>query len=295
MKEKTRTVTNIGLGWIIPAIIVTAGCGPSLQETRARDHLANAKAMHAAAKANPNVEINARIPMMEADKALTAASQAREFDEMEHLAYLSVKKTRIAVAASDEQMAEDTKKGLAAQTELLMAQGLEREQKANMAASASRDEARTQAYKAEMARDEVVKLQQEIEEMKGRITDRGIVLTLGDMLFNTGSATLSSNADHQIGKLSAFLMKYPDRKLSIEGHTDSIGSAENNRNLSFRRATAVSDQLISREIGSNRITIKGFGEESPIAGNDNAFGQQQNRRVEVIILNERLQLHTRVR
>jgi outer membrane protein OmpA-like peptidoglycan-associated protein len=275
--------------------MITAGCGPSLQETRARDHLANAKAAHAVAKANPDVAIHAPIPLMDADRAMDGASRAKAYDEMDHLSYLAEKKTRIAVATAHQQMDLNAKKELEKESEMLMAKSLDREQAANTEARASKAEAWTQAYKAEMARAEVDKLQQEITDMKGRITDRGIVLTIGDMLFETGSAILSSNADDQISRLAAFMMKYPDRKLLIEGYTDNVGTASNNRKLALKRANAVGDRLISRQISSGRITLTGFGEESPIASNDNAMGRQQNRRVEVIILNESANLHTQAK
>ena len=91
----------------------------------ARDHLANAKAAYAQARANPNVEINARIPLMDAGRAVDAAEQAREYDEMDHLAYLAERKTRIAVATAEEQMAENDKKALSRETEQLVVQGRE--------------------------------------------------------------------------------------------------------------------------------------------------------------------------
>ncbi|MBU4317726.1 MAG: OmpA family protein [Proteobacteria bacterium] len=295
MTGKIRNVIHMGMGLFIPCFMVFAGCGPSLQETRARDHLANAKAAQALARANPNVQNYAQIPLMDADKTLAAASRAKKYDEMDHLAYLSEKKTRIAIATADEQMAENAKKALGNEAELMMAQGREREETANLEALEAKAEAWTQAYKAEMATAEVDKLQQEISEMQGRITDRGIVITLGDMLFATGSATLSADADNQINKLAAFMMKYPDRKLIVEGYTDSIGAEAKNLDLSLKRALAVSDRLMSREISSDRITIKGYGEESPVAGNDNSMGRQQNRRVEVVILNEESNLQSPAR
>jgi outer membrane protein OmpA-like peptidoglycan-associated protein len=292
MNHTTCHRIKAGLGLFIPLIMITAGCGPSLQETRARDHLANAKAAHAVAKANPDVAIHAPIPLMDADRAMDAASRAEAYDEMDHLSYLAEKKTRIAVATAHQKMALNAKKELERESERLMAQSREREQSANRAARESNAEAWTQAYKAEMAQFEVDKLKQEIVDMKGRITDRGIVLTIGDMLFETGSAILSSNADDQINQLATFMMKYPDRKVMIEGYTDNVGSAENNRNLAIKRAGSVSDRLMSRQISGDRITLKGFGEESPVASNETAMGRQQNRRVEVVILHEGGHLHT---
>jgi outer membrane protein OmpA-like peptidoglycan-associated protein len=294
----------------------------------ARDHLANAKAAYVQAKANPNVEINARIPLKDAGSAVEAASQAKEFDEMDHLAYLAERKTQIAVATAEEQMAENDKKALSRETERLIVQGRESEQRARMEARESNAEAResnaaarksnaaaresnaeawsrtqeaqiakmearesnaeawSQTQKAEKATAKADKLQQEIAAMKGRMTERGIVLTIGDVLFATGTATLSPMADNEINRLAAFMKKYPDRNVLIEGYTDSTGTEGTNLDLSLKRANAVSNELVAKEISRGRITTKGFGEESPVASNDTAAGREQNRRVDVIILNE---------
>jgi outer membrane protein OmpA-like peptidoglycan-associated protein len=150
----------------------------------------------------------------------------------------------------------------------------------------SNEKAWSQTQKAEEATAKADKLQKEIAVLKGRMTERGIVLTIGDVLFTTGSAALSPKADYEINRLVAFLGKYPDRNVIIEGHTDSTGTEELNLDLSFRRANAVSNKLVAQGISRVRITAKGLGEESPVARNDTASGREKNRRVEVIILNE---------
>ena len=332
MTNKMHSVIKIGFGLFIPVLMIFAGCGPSQQEMMARDHLANAKAAYAQARANPNVAINAPIPLMDAGRAVDAASQAREYDEMDHLAYLAEMKTRIAVATAEEQMAENDKKALSRETERLVAQGREREQIARMEARESNAETResnaaaresnaeawsrtreaqiakmeareskrgrvkggresnaeawSQTQKAEKATAKADKLQQEIAALKGRMTERGIVLTIGDVLFATGTATLSPLADNEINRLAAFMKKYPDRNVLIEGYTDSTGTEGTNLDLSLNRANAVSNKLVAKGISKGRIATKGFGEESPVAGNDTAAGREQNRRVDVIILNE---------
>ncbi len=142
MTNKIHSVIKIGFGFFIPVLMIFAGCGPSQQEMMARDHLANAKAAYAQARANPNVAINAQIPLMDAGRAVDAAEQAREYDEMDHLAYLAEMKTRIAVATAEEQMAENEKKALSRETERLVVQGRGREQIARMEARESNAEAR---------------------------------------------------------------------------------------------------------------------------------------------------------
>jgi outer membrane protein OmpA-like peptidoglycan-associated protein len=293
MTNKMCRVIKIGLGLFIPFLLIFTGCGPSHQEMMARDHLANAKTAYANAKADPDVEINAQVPLMDAGKAVEAASQAKEFGEMDHLAYLAERKTQIAVATAEEQMAENDKKALAMETEQLIVQGREHEQRAKMDAMESDLKAREsnaeawfQTQKAEEATAKADKLQQEIAAMNGRMTERGIVLTIGDVLFTTGTATLSPKADYEINRLAEFMKEYPDRNVLIEGYTDSTGTEGMNLDLSMNRANAVSNKLVAQGISSGRITTKGLGEESPVAGNDTAAGREQNRRVDVIILNE---------
>ena len=116
--------------------------------------------------------------------------------------------------------------------------------------------------------------------------ERGLVLTLGDVLFDTAQATLKAGADRTLDRLSSFMMEYPDRQVAIEGHTDSRGSDDYNRDLSKRRADAVRDALVDRGVQSQRIRSVGLGEAYPIAGNDTAGGMQQNRRVEIVISDE---------
>ncbi len=175
MTIKMSSVMKTGLWLFIPFLVFFTGCGPSQQEMMARDRLANAQASYARARANPNVETNARIPLMEAGRAVDAAAQATEYDEMDHLAYLAERKTRIAVATAEEQMAENDKKALNRQAEHLIVQGRESEQSAridaresnaaaresNAAARQSNAEARAQTQKAEKATAKADMLQQE--------------------------------------------------------------------------------------------------------------------------------------
>ncbi len=111
------------------------------------------------------------------------------------------------------------------------------------------------------------------------------MLTLGDVLFTSGKADLKAAATGTLNKLTVFLNKYPDRTVSIEGYTDSLGSDEYNQGLSQRRAEAVKSYLIGQGIGAERLTARGKGESEPLAGNDTELGRQQNRRVAVVIDN----------
>jgi outer membrane protein OmpA-like peptidoglycan-associated protein len=138
---------------------------------------------------------------------------------------------------------------------------------------------------AEAARAESEDLQRQITELNARPTDRGLVVTLGDVLFETGKADLRGGTAADLDRLVTFLNRYPERTVVIEGHTDSVGSDSSNIVLSQNRADSVQAYLVGHGIGSNRISTLGKGEMMPVASNDSSTGRQQNRRVEVIISN----------
>lgn len=118
--------------------------------------------------------------------------------------------------------------------------------------------------------------------MKAKPTPRGMVLTLGDVLFDTAQATLKPGAYPTIERVAEVLKGEPDRKVTIEGHTDNVGSDEYNQGLSQRRAAAVETALLERGVSRDQIVSVGKGESFPVASNDDAGGRQQNRRVELI-------------
>lgn len=145
------------------------------------------------------------------------------------------------------------------------------------------EEARAMA--AADADRERAELQRQIDLLQAKTTERGLVLTLGNVLFATGRADLNAGGTDSLNKLVAFLNQYPDRNIMIEGHTDNVGSDASNLALSERRAGSVHTYLLQQGVGSQRISSSGLGESQPIADNDTDAGRQQNRRVEIIIDN----------
>jgi outer membrane protein OmpA-like peptidoglycan-associated protein len=152
-------------------------------------------------------------------------------------------------------------------------------------ADAARSEADASRNAALAANQQAQEMQQQIDALQAKVTDRGIVLNLGDVLFASGNSALVGGAHARLDKLVLFLGKYADRTIAIEGHTDSVGSEEYNQGLSERRAESVSTYLKSQGVAAARIKATGKGENDPVAGNDSNGGRQQNRRVEVIIEN----------
>jgi outer membrane protein OmpA-like peptidoglycan-associated protein len=318
--------------------ILAAGCANSQQEKIAKDRLELARTAYLEAKANRNVEAFAPLPFAEAGKALQAAEQAKNAEEMEQLAYVAEKRSKIAVTVAEGRMAERDADRLSKETADIVAQKrtqeariaqkeaenarllamaeaeraakakkeaeearslaaaeAERAAKAKGEAEQARMAARAEAERAAKAKAEADQLMRELSDLKAKQTERGIVLTIGDVLFATGKADLSSDALRSVDKLADFLKKYPNRNVLIEGHTDSVGSDEFNLTLSQKRADSVKETLTSKGISEERITTKGYGKKYPVASNDTAAGKQQNRRVEVIILNEGVKAETQFR
>lgn len=129
-------------------------------------------------------------------------------------------------------------------------------------------------------------LEVELKDLNAKQTERGLVITLGDVLFDTNKAQLKPGATRSLQKLADFLKEYPERQAQIEGYTDSTGSAEHNQELSERRADAVRMSLVRMGISTDRIITRGYGPDSPVAGNDTPTGRQMNRRVEIILSDE---------
>ena len=139
------------------------------------------------------------------------------------------------------------------------------------------------AEAAELAERER-KLREELAELEAQKTERGLVLTLGDVLFDVDEATLKAGATQSLSRLIAFLKEYPDRQVLVEGHTDSTGTEQYNLGLSQRRAESVVQFLTLNGISPERAIARGYGKAYPVAGNETAAGRQRNRRVEIVIL-----------
>lgn len=138
---------------------------------------------------------------------------------------------------------------------------------------------------ADAANRRAAQLSAELATLNAKPSPRGMVITLSDVLFANGQSNLNAGTDSNLTKLFNFMSNNPDRKLMIEGHTDSVGSEQSNLQLSQSRAQAVFSYLINRGISANRLGMQGLGETSPVSSNQSAAGRQQNRRVEITVLN----------
>lgn len=129
-----------------------------------------------------------------------------------------------------------------------------------------------------------------IEELRkrgtdARGTDRGVVVNLPDVLFEFDSARLTAEARKNAREIAEVVRDLEDRRVSVEGHTDSVGTIPYNQRLSQERARAVASELMANGVSKRRVSTQGFGESDPIASNKTDYGRQRNRRVEVVIEN----------
>ncbi|MES2932440.1 MAG: OmpA family protein [Pseudomonadota bacterium] len=149
------------------------------------------------------------------------------------------------------------------------------------------DEAQLAAAEAKRQKDDAemraANLEKQLNELAAKQTERGLVITLGDVLFDTDKADLKPQGLRSVQKLGDFLKQYPKRTVRVEGFTDSTGDAQHNQDLSERRALSVRNALLAMGIGPDRIANRGYASAYPVASNDTPSNRQLNRRVEIII------------
>lgn len=203
------------------------------------------------------------------DRAEALADKGRSLDEARYEAQVAAKNAQIANEKILTAQARDEIEKGTAERQAVLIESRERE-------------AQRRAQDARVAEQRAQSLERELADLKGKRTNRGIVVTLGDVLFDTAQATLKPGAYSTIDRLAEVLKESPDRRVLIEGHTDSVGGDEYNQQLSERRAAAVQAALFERGVAAAQIATVGKGESTPVASNDNAAGRQQNRRVELV-------------
>ena len=274
----TKFLTGVGIA------LAMAGCASTPQPNEA---LENARSIVQAAQADPNAAKYAAVDLQAAKTDLAVADAAylrRDEPSIAQPAYMAAQNARLAqlrgsAKADDARVAA----GQAERDRIVLAARTSQVDSANRATNAA-NRAKDDANRAtDQATENAARLQAEVDALKAKPTDRGLVLTLGDVLFETGSSTLSSGAGRNLDRLIQFLTDHPDRLVQIDGFTDSIGTDSFNQDLSQHRADAVRYQLVSRGISSTRIATQGYGKAFPVASNSESGGRQLNRRVEVVI------------
>ncbi|HET6725002.1 MAG TPA: OmpA family protein [Gammaproteobacteria bacterium] len=279
-----------------------AACATPQQYPR----LERARAEVQKAQMNPIVAQYAPSALAQAQDALARAEASLSADrpvQTEHLAYLAERRAQIAVlTARTGQAQEIAKEANIEQRQSLESQASSAHQQAAQAqvqaqtarqqadvAQAQAVEARAQAAQAHaearQTRSELQQLQTKLANLHPKKTPQGIVLTLGDVLFDFDKSDLKPSANPTLNELAQFLNNHPDAQVVINGYTDSVGSETYNQRLSEARAESVAGALEQRGISSARMTTHGFGESNPIATNATNEGRTKNRRVEFVIKN----------
>ncbi|MEO8017492.1 MAG: OmpA family protein [Pseudomonadota bacterium] len=265
--------------------------------------LEQARTSVAQAQADPNVSKYAPTELDRARKLLiNAESSAKQKGAKDktaaHYAYLTTQMARIAEQRAQEQVATARiKSGEIERKEILLTaresdadRALAQARTAQSQAEQARSDAqssRAQTLQAQtlQAQAESERLAKELENMQASLTARGIVLTLDDVLFDTGKAQLKAGAQRSLDQIAAFLSENPERRVQVEGFTDAQGTNDYNLELSQSRADAVAMAIIQRGIDAQRVRALGYGEEFPVASNAVAGSRQLNRRVEIIVSN----------
>jgi outer membrane protein OmpA-like peptidoglycan-associated protein len=241
------------------------------------------------AEADPNVNRYAPLDLEAAKKQLEMAEtayQQRKDAEVGQPAYMATQEARLAQAHAAAKA--DDARVAAGQTErdqIMLAARTRQAENAQLAAANAKQEADNAIAQRDQANQQAARIQAELDQMKAKPTPRGMVLTLGDVLFDTGRSELKPGAARTLDQLSQFLMDNPERRVQIDGFTDSVGSDSYNEELSQRRADAVKAALMMRGIDPARIGTEGYGKAYPVASNNDSSGRQLNRRVEVVIGN----------
>ena len=239
---------------------ILIACGGVLKKN---DALLEAESAFNKAKSDPEVLKYAAKQLDEAETILRNAAKAETIDNMDSLAYIGNNQVQTALEITAQKHAEMEILELGEASDLLALKARE--------------------YETQKAEANNMRLQQELAALQAEKTDRGMVMTLGDVLFETGKADLMPGAMNTINRLAQFMKQYPDKKLQIEGHTDSDGSNAYNQQLSENRSKGVALHLMNNGISSTRIQTYGYGEERPIASNTTPEGKRQNRRVTFLI------------
>ncbi len=122
--------------------------------------------------------------------------------------------------------------------------------------------------------------------LETRDSARGLIVSMSDVLFDTGKYSLKSGAREKLAKVAGILLAYPGLNIEVGGYTDNVGGDAMNQTLSENRAGSVRDYLVQEGVAGNSVSAKGFGNSEPVASNDNSGGRQQNRRVELLVSGE---------
>ncbi len=285
---------NFNFPMSLIAVAALASCSTMPQNSL----LTDAHHSYDMARNDPQVTTLAPVELREAGDSLLKADNAMSKDESEatvnQLAYIARQKVRIAQESAQRKAAEqeiakaasqrdhDRLAARTAEADASKAQVVAIQQTADQQATALA----VAGANSERDRARIAKQESQLKDLNAKKTQRGMVITLGDVLFHTNKSEVNPAGMHNVQKLADFLMQYPQERVLIEGYTDSTGGETLNQNLSERRAEVVRMTLVRMGVSGDRIETKGYGESYPIADNNTPVNRQLNRRVEIILSDE---------
>jgi len=220
-------------------------------------------------------------------KALAARAQA-EFDAQSAQAAKTQAESDAAKARADAAAAQTA----TAQAQSDMASSAATSANAVSAAQADAEQSRLTAQQAlasaQQAETDKAAMRARLSEQLNLIlvtrdSARGLIVSMSDVLFDTGKYSLKPGAREKLAKVAGILLAYPGLDIAVGGYTDNVGGDAMNQTLSENRAGSVRDYLVQEGVATNSVSAKGFGNTLPVASNDNASGRQQNRRVELLV------------
>jgi outer membrane protein OmpA-like peptidoglycan-associated protein len=305
-----RSCVRAGLAAVLGLLLVSCTTAPKkdLALEQVRSQLEELKS-------DPELTGYAPLALGEAERALRQAEAATGDTQRIHLIYMADRRIQVARAiAQREQLEQELDRLGTERSDLLVkASQLEAErarleaERARMMSEATAEDAQRAIEEAEQAKalaassataaqlarreadlalEQANTLRRQLENLQLRQTESGVVVTLGDVLFESGQTELREEAMASLVEVVDLLQSEPDKKIRIEGHTDSVGDANTNLEISQKRADAVLGALVSLGVDAARVTTQGMGEDFPIASNETDEGRAQNRRVDVILLDK---------
>lgn len=284
------------------ALAVLAGCNTLPADNAALDR---ARSEVKLAQNNPQTRELAPDELKRAAEALTRANESFARSDapaqVDHWAYMAGQRAAIAQEVTRQRLAEQAVAGADAQRDKLrLAARTSEADTAQRSAQSAQRQADTSKQQADAAQQSAAdaqarssQLEAQMKEMNAKKTDRGMVVTVGDVLFDTNESQLKAGGMRNMVKVVDFLKQYPTRTVLVEGFTDSSGNDSANQQLSERRADAVRSALLDSGVAGERIRTQGLGEAYPVASNDSAGGRQMNRRVEIVLSDDSGQIAPR--
>ncbi|MGB4063761.1 MAG: OmpA family protein [Azonexus sp.] len=274
-----------------PVLLVIAGLLGACSSMQTTNLLEQTRSDYRTVQNNPQVAKYAPLELKQADdamaKANAAAADNQSSEDIDKLAYLAKQKIAVTQEMTKQKSSESSIAGASKERDQMrLDQRTNEADRAKEATALAKGKTADAERKTLDAQRRTAQLEAQLAELAAKKTERGMVITLGDVLFQTDKAALSEDGLNTSRKLAKVLEENPERTVLIEGFTDSTGSTAHNQRLSESRATSVRLALQNMGVNRNRIAIRGFGESYPVAGNDTNEDRQLNRRVEIILSND---------